>query len=140
MTNEQPKLSELSIAVAKATNGMASLFPGPTIPCLLVTLIHTARHWEQTEEIRTEHDMEPVPAPFHWTVMQFLARVNELRRAAQREQMKQQLELRQKQAKIARRREAFRPNVSRRVINERNANRARAQETTGPELTVAGDD
>lgn len=127
------------MSVAREVNTMAPLVPGPTIPCLLRTMIATARHWEQMEEIRAEHDMESVPAPFHWTVMAHLERINKLRRAAQREQMQRQLEQHQKQAKIARRREAFTPNVSRRVLNERrNKDSAGAQGTTGPELTVAG--
>lgn len=118
--------------VARAVNSMAPLVPGSMIPCLLRTMTATARHWEQMEEIRAEHDMESLPAPFHWTVMAHLERINKLRRAAQREQMQRQLAEHQKQAKIARRRDAFRPNVSRRVLNERNKDSARAQGTTRP--------
>jgi len=102
------------------------------VPGLLRTMLATSRHWEQMEEIRERCDLESEPPPFHQSVMALLYRINKIRVAAQREEMRRRLEHHQKQAKIARRRDAFRPNVSRRVLNERNANSARAQGTTGP--------
>ncbi len=124
--------------VAQVTR-TAPFIPGVLIPGLIGTMLATSRHWEQMEEIRERCGLEPEPPPFHQSVMALLARINKIRVALQREQMQRQLEHHQKQAKIARRREAFRPNVSRRVLNERrNTDSARAQGTTGPVLSGTG--
>lgn len=94
-------------------------------------MLATSRHWEQMEEVRAKHGIESEPSPFHSTVMTHLARINEVRVAAQRAEMRRRLEQNVKNVKIARRREAFRPHVSRRVVHERNENSARAQSSTG---------
>ena len=116
------------------TGGSAGI--GLAIARMLIEMITQARHWEQMEEARERCGLDPEPAPFHWTVMGHLERVNKQRRAAQRQQMEKQLEYRAQQAKIARRRDSMRPNISRRVENERRVtNRARAESGAGSAST-----
>lgn len=140
MSNEALKMSRLHIFVAMAFGRRQPMMFGPTIPGLLNNMLAAARHWEQMQEVRVKHGYESEPSPFHFTVMDLLKRINKLRVAAQRAEMRRRLEQSAKSAKIARRRKAFRPHVSRRVLNERNANSAGAQRTTGPVLTGNGDD
>ena len=122
------KLSPLHIAVAIACGRRQPLVFGPTIPGLITYMLATSRHWEQMEEIRAKHGIDSEPSPFHSTVMQHLARINELRVAAQRQEMRRRLDHNAKQMKIARRREAFKPHVSRRVLNERRKQRQTSDE------------
>jgi hypothetical protein len=94
------------------------------------------------EEVRAKHGIESEPSPFHSTVMTHLVRINELRVAAQRAEMSRRIEQNEKNIKIARRRVAFRPHVSRRVEHERrqrlhDENTAGEEGSTGPVL--AGD-
>lgn len=142
MNESTLKLSRLGIAVAFACGRRQPFTHGPTIQGLLLCMLTTARNWEQMEEIREKHGIKSEPAPFHSTVMSHLAGVNEIRVAAQRVEMRRQLDQKAKIANIERRRAAFRPHVSRRVEHERrqrlhNENTAGEE---GPVLTGSGDD
>ncbi len=90
------------------------------------------------EEVREKYGYESEPPPFHSTVMSWLARVNELRVAAQREEMRRRLDHSAKQAKIGRRREMFKPHVSRRVLNERRKKRQAGSENSSGEEGATG--
>jgi len=132
------KLSALGIEVAFACGRRQPIIFGPTIPGLLGCLLATARHWEQMEEVRKKHGMKSESPPFHSTVMSHLARVNEIRKDLQRQEMRRRLEHNVKQVKIARRREMFKPHVSRRVLNERRKQRQTGDQDTGGEEGSTG--
>ncbi len=132
MSESTLKFSPLSIAVAVACGRRQPIQVGPTIPGLVLLMLTTSRNWEQMEEVREKHGMKPEPAPFHSTVMTMLAGINKLRVAAQRAEMRRRLDQNLKNVKIARRRDAFRPHVSRRVLNERIKNSGRTKSRTGP--------
>ena len=143
MSESTLKFSQLGIAVAFACGRRQPIIFGTTIPGLVVCLLATSRHWEQMEEVRAKHGIESEPSPFHSTVMSHLVRVNELRVAAQRKEMRRRLDQNVKNVKIARRRQAFRPHVSRRVEHERRK-QLHNENTTGEEgatiPVLAGDE
>ncbi len=145
MNESTLKLSPLHIEVAIACGRTEPLSFGPLTPCLINLMLGTARHWEQMEEVRAKHGMEAESSPFHSTVMTMLVEINEIRVQAQRAEMRRRMEQNKVRQKIARRRKALRPHISRRVENERRERLhseviAREEGTTKPILSESGGD
>lgn len=117
---DKPKASTLSVEIAKTIPGrgrqriVSSQF-GHTVRSML----DVARQWEAGNTWREHDGHEPLPPPFSVTVMSMLERVNESRVKAERrmaaEQSRRHSEAAAQHAKL----ELLKPNVSRRVLNER---------------------
>lgn len=130
MQNDEPsmKLSALSMEVAIACGRRQPINPGPMYAGFIKEMLHTARTWELEEKTRQDIGAASTKPPFHQSVMNMLARINESRVEAQRAEMRRRLDHNLNQAKIAKRREAFKPKVSRRVLNERAERRRQASD------------